>query len=334
MMKAAYITQTGGPEVIHFGDLPEPILQPGTVRIAPRAVSVNPIDTYIRGGANYWPLPNPYILGCDMAGEVLEVGSGVLEFQPGMRVWCTNQGLQGRQGTFAQQIVVDAQWLYPLNDQVDCEQAAAVALVGVTAHLGLFREAQLAAGETIFVMGGAGGVGSMVVQMAKIAGARVITCAGSDEKVQHCKSLGADHVFNYRSCDLLSAIQEATDGRGVDVFWETRREPDFDFAVAALAPRGRMIVMAGRDARPAFPVGPFYVKGCRLHGFVMFAAAADEMRACGLDISRWLAAGSLRSLIGARLPLSAARQAHEKQEAATVRLDGKLFGKIVLDPSA
>jgi len=332
-MKAAYITETGGPEVIQYGDLPEPVLGPGQVRIANRAVAVNPIDTYIRGGANYWPLPNPYILGCDLAGEVLEVGQGVEYLAPGMRVWCTNQGLQGRQGTFSQQSVIDADWLYPISDRVDFAEAAAVALVGVTAHLGLFREAKLMPGETVFVMGGAGGVGSMVVQMAKLAGARVLTCAGGPEKVQRCLELGADMAVNYRETDVLEAIQTTTHGHGVQVFWETRRQPDFDLAVAALAPRGRMLLMAGRDARPEFPVGPFYVKGCRLHGFVMFAATPEEMEVCGRDISQWLSTGVLHASIGQRLPLSQARQAHEIQEAATVRLEGNLAGKIVLDPA-
>lgn len=331
-MLAAYINQTGPPHVIQYGPLPEPELRPGTVRVATRAVAVNPIDTYIRNGANYWPLPFPFVLGCDLAGEVLEVGAGVEGLKPGMQVWCTNQGLQGRQGTFAEQAVIDAQWLYPLGPHVPAEQAAALALVGVTAHLGLFREAQLQAGETLFVMGGAGGVGSTVIQMAKIAGARVITCAGTDEKVQYCRDLGADVALNYRAGDLAAEILAATDGRGVDVFWETRREPNFDFAVAALATRGRMVLMAGRDARPAFPVGPFYVKGCRLHGFVMFAATAAEMQVCGHEISQWLEAGRLQALIGLRLPLSETRQAHERQEAATVGLAGNLHGKIVLHP--
>jgi len=331
-MLAAFINQTGPPEVIQYGSLPEPELRPGAVRVAMRAVAVNPIDTYIRNGANYWPLPQPFILGCDLAGEVLEVGAGVEGLQPGMQVWCTNQGLQGRQGTFAEQAVIDAQWLYPIAAHVPAEQAAALALVGVTAHLGLFREAQLQSGETLFVMGGAGGVGSTVIQMAKIAGARVITCAGTDEKVQYCRDLGADVALNYREVDLAAEILAATDGRGVEVFWETRREPNFDFAVAVLAARGRMVLMAGRDARPAFPVGPFYVKGCRLHGFVMFAASAAEMQVCGREISQWLEAGRLKALIGLRLPLSETRQAHERQEAATVGLAGNLHGKIVLQP--
>ena len=175
----------------------------------------------------------------------------------------------GRQGTFAEFCAVDECWLYPTPEQVADEDVAACALVGVTAHLGLFRDAQLAAGETVFVHGGTGGVGSMVVQMAKAAGARVITTGGSDEKVAACQQLGADVAINYKSQDVLAAVQEAAP-EGVNVFWETLREPDFDLVVGAIAERGRMVLMAGRDARPEFPVGPFYVKGCSLHGFVMF----------------------------------------------------------------
>lgn len=331
-MKAAFIRETGTPDVIQYGDLPEPEMASHQVRVAVKAVSVNPIDTYIRGGANFWDLPQPFVLGCDLAGEILEVGSEVRDLQPGMHVWGTNQGLLGRQGTFAQQAVVDAEWLYPIDKSVSFEAAAAVALTGVTAHLGLFREANLQPGQTVFVVGGTGGVGSMVVQMAKAAGARVITTGSTNEKTKRCRELGADVAINYRTHDIAEEILKATTNTGVDVFWETRREPDFDLAVNSLKERGRMIIMAGRDARPEFPVGPFYVKGCSLHGFVMFKATAEEMTACGTDISRWLAEGKLQAQISQTLPLSEAAEAHRMQEANTLHGEGTLAGKIVLIP--
>ena len=329
-MKAAYILETGSPEVIQFGDLPEPEMGPGQVRVAVKAVSVNPIDTYIRNGANYWELPKPFVIGCDLAGEILEVADDVANLKPGMRVWATNQGLQGRQGPFAEQAIVDAPWLYPFDDSVSFECAASVALTGVTAHLGLFREAQLKPGQTVFVIGGTGGVGSMVVQMAKAAGARVITTASSAEKQQRCRELGADVAINYQTQDIQEEVLAATEGQGVDLFWETRREPNFDTTVACLKERGRMILMAGRDARPEFPVGPFYVKGCSVHGFVMFKAPAEEMALCGKDISRWLAEGKLQSQIAVRLPLSEAAKAHQMQEDNTLHGTKQLAGKIVL----
>lgn len=328
-MKAAYILETGSPDVIRVGELPRPEPARGQVLVKVEAVAVNPIDTYIRSGVVAMQLPKPFVIGCDLAGVVESVGDGVSGFEPGMRVWCSNQGLLGRQGTFAEYAAVDADWLHPLPKGVAARDAAAVALVAITAHLGLFRDAKLGSGETIAVIGGTGGVGSMVVQMAKLAGARVITTAGSDAKVEAAKGLGADEVIGYHRESIGEGLQRCAP-QGVDVFWETRREPDFDVAVAAMKERGRMILMAGRDARPPFPVGPFYVKECSLKGMVMFKATPLEVAESGRDINRWLAEGRLKANISHTLPLAEAAEAHRLQEAATLKGAGNLAGKIVL----
>ena len=330
-MKAAYIEQPGGPEQIVYGEIPTP--EPGDAQVLVRvkAVSVNPVDTYLRGGAAFWPLPQPFIVGCDLAGEVVALGPGADRFQVGDRVWCTNQGLVGRQGTFAEYCAVDECWLYPTPEAVSDQAAAACALVGVTAHLGLFRNPALQAGETLFVNGGTGGVGSMVVQMARIAGARVITTGGSDEKVARCLQLGAEVAVNYQTEDVRAAVA-AFAPSGLNVFWETRREPDFDAMLEMLADRGRILLMAGREARPPFPVGPFYLKECSVHGVVMFKASPEEMRVCADEINRWLAAGELQPQIATVLPLSQAAEAHRLQEANTLQQQGTLAGKIVLCP--
>jgi NADPH2:quinone reductase len=330
-MKAAYIEQTGPADNIIYGDLPKPEATGSQVLVKTGAVAVNPVDTYIRNGANYWELPKPFVIGCDLAGTVEAVGPQVTHFKVGDRVWCTNQGLMGRQGTFAEYCAIDECWLYPTPDDVPDETAAACALVGVTAHLGLFRDAALQAGESIFVHGGTGGVGSMVVQMAKAAGARVITTGGSDEKCARAKELGADVAVNYKTQDVAAAIKEFAP-KGVNVVWETLREPDLDALISYLAERGRLILMAGRDARPPFPVGPFYVKGCSLHGVVMFKATADELRACSVDMNRWMSAGKLKAQIGKTLPLAEAAAAHRLQEENTLQKSGTLAGKIVLKP--
>lgn len=331
ILKAAFITQTGPADCIQYGDLPDPIITAHQVLIKTSAVSVNPIDTYIRNGANYWPLPQPYIIGSDLAGTIVEIGSHVTGLAVGDRVWCSNQGLLGRQGTFSELCAVDAHWVYPTPHGVRDEEAAASALVSITAHLGLLREAKLRHGETIFVRGGAGGVGSMVLQMAKAIGATVITTAGGDKKVATCKQLGADHVIDYQRHDVKEQVLKLIPS-GVNVFWETLREPDFELAVATMSERGRMILMAGRDARPAFPVGPFYVKGCSLHGFVMFKATPEEQRSCAADINHWLGAGKIRPLIDRVLPLSEAAEAHRLQESHTVQKRSNLVGKLVLRP--
>jgi NADPH:quinone reductase len=331
-MKAAYIESTGAAEAtIKYGDVPQPTPTAQQVLVKVAAVAVNPIDTYLRNGANYWELPKPFIIGCDLAGTVEAVGPEAQRFKVGDRVWGSNQGLLGRQGTFAEFCAADESLLYPTPASVKDEDAAACALVGITAHLGLFREASLEAGQTLFVNGGSGGVGSMVVQMAKITGARVIATAGSPEKVEALKKLGADVAVNYKTDDIAAAVKAFAPG-GVNLYWETVREPDFDKIVSYLAERGRIILMAGREARPPFPVGPFYVKGCSLHGFVMFKATAGEQRACGDDINRWLAAGKLKAHISRVLPLSEAAAAHKLQEENTLQKSGTLAGKIVLKP--
>ncbi len=330
-MKAAFIQQTGPPEKIIYGDLPAPTVAGAQVLVRVKAVSVNPIDTYIRGGLVPLKTAFPYIVGCDLAGVVEAVGPEAKRFKPGDRVWGSNQGLLGRQGTFAEFAAVEERWLYPVPPGVSDDQAAALALVGITAHLGLVRDARLQRGETLFVNGGTGGVGSTVVQMAKAIGARVITTAGSDAKLEACRALGADLAVNYKTQDIAAQVRQYF-AEGVNVWFETLREPDFDRAIPLLAARGRMIVMAGRDARPPFPVGPFYVKGCSLHGFAMFNATPEEQSAAAADINRWLVEGRLRARIDRVLPLSQAAAAHRLQEENTVGKAGTLAGKIVLRP--
>lgn len=330
-MKAAYITETGPPEVIQYGDLPDPTPQGREVLVRTGAVSINPIDTYIRNGADFWELPQPFIVGSDIAGTVEAVGSDASRFQVGDRVWGSNQGLVGRQGTFAELCAIDEEWLYPSPANIDDESLAAMALVGITAHLGLFSNARLEAGETVFVQGGSGGVGSTVVQMAKAAGARVIASAGSSEKATVCRALGADEVVLYREQNIAEAVR-AFAPDGVNVFWETRREPDFLTNVDCLAERGRMVVMAGRDAQPKFPVGPFYVKGCQMIGFVMFKATPDEQRTSATAINQWFEGGQIKARIDRVIPLADAAMGHRAQEESTVQLSGGLAGKIVLIP--
>jgi len=328
-MKAAFLDRTGPPEVIRHDDLPDPRPGPAQCLVRVAAVDMNPIDTYWRSGLVPVKLQFPFILGRSLAGTVLECGAEVKGFQPGDRVWATNLGFSGRPGSWSELSAVDAEWLHPIPAGVSDEAVVAVSLVGVTAHLGLFQHARLRAGETVLVSGGAGGVGSCVVQMAKAAGTRVIALAGNDAKVTACRELGADLALDYHTPDLSAAVK-AFAPAGVNVWWETAREPDFDRTVALLAPCGRMVLMAGRDARPPFPVGPFYVKDCSLLGFAMFNASAEEIRAAAADINRWLAAGTLRARIDRVLPLAQAAEAHRLQEASTVGRTGEVSGKIVL----
>jgi NADPH2:quinone reductase len=330
-MKAAYIERTGPPSNIIYGDLPKPQPSDGQVLVRVEAVDLNPIDTYIRGGMVAATLPLPFIVGCDLAGVVEAVGPKVTRFRPGDRVWGASQGRSGRQGTFAEYAAVDQQWLYATPPGVDSQHAVAISLVGLTAYLGLMGDAKLSARDVLFVNGGTGGVGSAVVQIAKAVGATVITTARSDEKVRLCRELGADLAINYKSEDVDARIKQFAP-QGVSLWWETLREPDFNRTVGLLATRGRMIVMAGRDARPPFPVGPFYVKGCSLFGFALFNASADEQRSAADDLNRWMAEGKLKANIDRVMPLSETAAAHQLQEDNTIGKKGTLTGKIVLVP--
>src|ERR1041384_8068701 len=285
-MKAAFINQTGPPAVINYGDLPDPKPTRTQCLIKVAAVDVNPIDVYIRAGMVPAKLSFPYIIGRDLAGTIIEIGPDVKCFKVGDRVWATGQAVDGRPGVSAEFAAVDERWLYSTPDGVKDEDIAALSLVGITAYIGLVTHAKLKAGETLFVNGGSGGVGSSVIQMSKILGAKVITTAGTPEKVEICRKLGAELALNYKTHDVDARIKEFAPN-GVNVWWETLREPNFERTIPLLATRGRMVVMAGRDAKPLFPVGPFYVKESSVLGFAMFNSTAEEGRAAAEDINRW-----------------------------------------------
>jgi len=225
-MKAAYIEAQGDISNIRVGELPAPEPGPGQARVRVGAAALNPVDLYLRSGAIPMPIPMPYVIGCDLAGTVEKVGPDVTRVKVGDRVWGSNQGLLNRNGTAAEYAVVDEGWLYPTPDGMDDAGAAAWALVGITAHLGLFHRGRLEAGQSVYVSGGGGGVGSMVIQMAKAAGARVATTAGHDQTLTLSRDLGADLVLNYRTEDVPKHLAEwAPDG--LDLWYETQRERRF-----------------------------------------------------------------------------------------------------------
>lgn len=332
-MKAAFIQQTGPASVLQYGDYPDP--QPGPTEVLVRvgAVSVNPIDTYIRSGAVKMDLSFPYIVGCDLAGTVIAAGERATRFRVGDRVWGSNQSLFGRRGTFAELAAVDECWLYPTPAAMSDAEAAAGALVGITAHLGLFHRGELRPGEIVFVNGGSGGVGSTVVQVAKAAGARVITTAGNPAKLEQCRSAGADLALDYRAPSLDDDIRAfAKDHGGIDIWFETLRQPTLERTIGLMKKRGRIILMAGREARPDFPLGAFYVNDLSLRGFAMFNASPDEQRAAADDLNRWFTEGKWKPAVGKTFPLSQAAAAHQLQEDNTLGMTGTLSGKIVLIP--
>lgn len=328
-MRAAYVEAHGPAESIKVGDLPTPDPGPGEVLVGVKASAFNPVDLYLRSGMIAMPMSFPYVLGCDLAGKVERVGAGVSNLKVGDRVWGSNQGLLGRQGTAAEYAAVGEEWLYPTPSAVSDQEAAAIALVGITAHLGLFRCGQLKAGETVYVPGGSGGVGSVVIQMAKAAGARVATTAGGADHVELCRKLGADLALDYKTEDVPARLREFAP-EGVDVWYETQRSPNLEVSVPLLKRRGRMILMAGRDAKPALPLGSFYPRDCSILGFAMFNATPAEQQACAQEINHWLETGKVKAQIGRVFPLEEAAEAQKFLEANTIGGAGKLTGKVVI----
>jgi len=324
-MKAAYIEHTGPADVIRYGDLPEPTVGASDVLVKVSTVCVDPIDTYIRAGALPMELPSPFIVGRDMAGTVERIGSAVTRFKPGDRVWCNNQGYHGRQGTFAEFCSIEEKYLYPLPAGVNEQDLVAFVHSGLTACIGL-QEARLQPGEIVFINGGAGNVGSAVLQLAKARGARAIVTAGNDAGIAWCRSLGADLAINYKTGHVARAINAFADD-GINVYWDTSGKPDFDEAVSLLAFRGRIVVMAGLMARPAFPLGPFYVKRLSMHGFAITYASDEELQASADEINRWAEQGKLKARIDRVMPLAETAAAHR-----LVDEKAPLAGKIVLTP--
>jgi NADPH2:quinone reductase len=328
-MRAAVVDQPGPPESLRVAEVPDPVPGPGQVRVRVHAASVNPIDTYYRNGLVKAELPTPFIPGADFAGVVDAVGTGS-RFRVGQAVWGSNQGLLGRQGTLAERCVADDHFAYHLPGGVEFGTAAAAALVGITAHLGLFWRARLQPGEAVFVNGGTGGVGSMVVQMARAVGAEVIATAGTAEKCDQLRRWGATAV-NYKSDDLAAVVMANTPGgRGVDVWFETQPPTDLDRTVELTAPNGRLVLMAGRASRPAFPNGPFYTKGLTAHGFAMFNVAPPVQAEAAGELGLWLVSGQVRPIVGAVFPLAEAAAAHRLQEDNTLGKAGTLTGKVVV----
>ena len=160
----------------------------------------------------------------------------------------------------------------------------------------------------------------------------MVATVGSEAKAEAARELGADVVVNYKTEDVPARVKEATGGTGIHVWYETLPPSDLDRTIDLMAPGGRIVVMAGRQARPAFPNGPFYLKGLSLHGFAMFNITAEDQRRCAEDINHWLADRKLRALIGERFPLAQTASAHRLQEANTIQKTGSLSGKILVLP--
>jgi len=322
-MRAILAQELGGPEVLQIGEAPDPTPGPGQLAIQVEAAGVNPLDAALRTGnhprARFLTLP--WTPGAEAAGTVVALGPDVQGFSVGDRVYGS-----GASGTYAEQALLVASRTAPLPNGVSSIDGASLPVVLFTAIYGLLHRGHLSLGETVLIHGGAGGVGMMGIQVAKAAGARVITTVSSPEKADFARGLGADVVVNYREEDFADRCLVETGGRGVDLVLEMVATDNFDKDCAALRPSGRLVLLgAGTGKNPAgmvsFPA--FYSKNIDVLGFSLFNADR-EYPAMLRQAETLLASGAVRAHVGDTMPLAEAARSHE------LLMSGSVFGKIVL----
>lgn len=326
-MQAIVCKSWGLPDTLVLEELPDPIPGPGQVSIDIRAAGVNFPDVLIIQNKYQSKPALPFIPGSELAGVITGIGEGVAHHHIGDRVIAFTS-----QGAFAQRIVAPVQALMPMPAEMDFDVAAAITLTYGTSHHAVVDRAQLRAGETMLVLGAAGGVGIAAIEIGKALGARVIAAASSDEKLQVCRDHGADVTINYTTQDLREAIKAATDGKGPDVIYDPVGGVYAEPAFRSIAWRGRYLVVGFANGEiPKLPWNLMLLKGASVVGvfwgdFARREPAANQ--AAMKELMSWLANGTIRPHISARYPLADAATALNDMAAR------KVTGKVVIVPFA
>jgi NADPH2:quinone reductase len=320
-VKAVRVHAHGGPEALRFEDVEVPRPGAGQVLVKTEVSGVNFIDVQFRAG-KYKPPTLPFVDGMEGAGTVAEVGEGVTGLAPGDRVAHTMV-----LGTYAEYQIVPADRLVPLPAHVDFRSGAAVMLQGTTAHYLTHSTFPLGAGDTALVHAGAGGVGQLIIQVARKRGARVIATAGTDAKAALARAAGAEHVIVYTREDFEAETRRFTDGRGVDVVYDSVGKDTFDKSLNCLRPRG-VLALFGFSSGPVAPFDPAVLgaKGSLFltrPGLNQYIATRDELLGRTRDLFAWIGAGELTVNVGATYPLAEAATAHIELEAR--RTTGKVL---------
>jgi len=248
LMKAIVFETPGSPSVLKLRDIPAPTIQTETeVLVRLRAAGINPIDTKLRSRGTFYPEKTPHVLGCDGAGVVEAVGAGVQSFQVGDEVFFCNGGLGGSRGTYAEFAVVDLRFLAIKPAALSFAEAAAAPLVLITAWESLYDRGRLQAGQKVLIQAGAGGVGHVAVQLAKLQGAEVCTTVSSQEKANFVKQLGADSVILYKNTDVVDEVLTWTQGQGVDLAFDTVGGETFYQTIPAVKIYGDLVTILEPD---------------------------------------------------------------------------------------
>lgn len=324
-MKAIQCVEWAGPEKLVVAEVPLPEPGAGEVRVRVEAAGVNFPDALIVQKKYQVQPPLPFTPGAEVAGTVDAVGAGVKHVKAGDRV-----GAFVGLGGFAEFVCVPAAMTAPLPPGVSTEAAAAFTLTYATSHHALFDRGQLKAGETLLVLGAGGGVGIAAVELGKIAGARVIAAASSDEKLAAARAHGADAVINYASGDLREAIKATTEVKGVDVVYDPVGGKHTEAALRSLAWRGRLLVVGFADGTiPQIPANLLLIKGASAVGVFWGDFARREPQANQkmlAELFGWLAQGRLKPHISQRYPLA------DTPRALEALLARKAVGKLVINP--
>jgi NADPH:quinone reductase-like Zn-dependent oxidoreductase len=342
-MKAVYFNEHGGPEKLIYGDLPEPQIGNSEVLVRVRAAAMNHLDLWMRRGLPGREVPMPHVTGCEGAGDVIRVGSGVEHLKEGDAVvvtpgWscnrceyclsnqeslCLQYGMLGvkRHGCFAEFVACPAQTLYPLPANLSYEEAASIPLVFLTAwHMLVFR-AKIKPGEDVLVQAAGSGVGIAAIQIAKLYGARIFATASTDVKLQKAKELGADILINYKEKNFADEIRSITGKRGVDIIFEHTGAEQWAKNMASLARGGRLIT-CGATSGPDVQIDLRHVYSRQLSIIGSYMGGKKDL----LDVFRFVSQGKLKPVIDSVFPLSELKKAEQKME------DRNVFGKIVIKP--
>lgn len=320
-MKAIQIQETGGPEKLVLRDVAQPKLQPGDALVQVKAAGVNFIDVYFREGR--YPAETPFVPGQEGAGVVLETSDRVHTVKPGDRVaWCMVQG------AYAEQAVVPAKMLVAIPEHLSFEDAAAAMLQGMTAHYLSHSTYAIKKGDDVLIHAGAGGVGLLLTQMAKMLGARVITTVSTGEKGNISKAAGADEVINYTTHDFAEEVKKLTGGKGVHVVYDGVGKDTFDKSLASLRPRGMLALFGGASgAVPAFDLiklsqmGSLFITRPTLKDYI---SDRTELEWRAGDVLKWIDERKLKLRVEHMYPLAEAKRAHEDLQSR------KTMGKLVL----
>lgn len=322
-MKAVMCHAFGSPDDLSFEEIPSPSVAAGAVKIRVRACGINFPDVLLIQGLYQLQPPFPFSPGLEVAGDVVEVGEGVENPRIGDRVIATMM-----YGGFAEEVVVPAALTLPMPADMSYEHGAGFPLVYGTAHVGLARRAQLKAGETLLVLGAAGGVGLAAVELGKLLGARVIAAASTPQKLALARAYGADDTIDYTSENLRERVADLTGGRGADVVFDPVGGDLFDQAVRRIAWEGRYLVIGFASGRiPALPANIALLKNASLVGLFWGAYLQRNpavIRASFTRLFDWYAAGELKPHIHRAYPLE------EAPAALRELMERRAMGKILL----